>query len=231
MNWVRPTATPRPRWDRPVGVQCVSVVVGAFSMVVIAGCTTVSPGEPVRATTVENTTTSESTAPPTTSSDQELPFAGAPKVDNPLDATRFRQDPCQALTQNQAQSLGLPASGAPRDMPLGNACEWRKSGSTGSATVHFLDRNANGLSAEYQANEDGKYAYFNVLPLIEGYPAVATDIVDGRDGGRCTVVVGVSDKLAVEFPISLALDSIGNTDPCETAAKVAGLALQTMKQG
>jgi len=203
-------------------------MVGVLAIAVVAGCTTTSEGAPVPATTVE--TTSSGSAP-STSSDQELPFAGAPKVDDPLDTTRFQQDPCLALTPEQAEDLTFPPEGKPRAMPLGKACEWSNPGNTGGVTVHFMDRYPYGLSAEYQANEEGKYAYFDVLPPIEGYPAVATDIVDDRDGGRCTVVVGVSDEITFEVPISLSLENIGKKDPCQIATMVAGMALETMKNG
>jgi hypothetical protein len=116
-------------------------------------------------------------------------------------------------------------------MPLGNACEWNNPNGTGSATIHFSDKDPRGLSAVYQANEDGKYAYFDVLPPIEGYPAVASDVIDDRDGGRCIVAVGVSDEVTFEALITLSLENIGNKDPCQSAAMVAGMALQTMKKG
>jgi hypothetical protein len=154
-----------------------------LAAIVVAGCTTPSEGEPVPATTVETTNSSDS-GPTSTSSERELPFAGAPKVDDPLDTNRFQQDPCLALTADQAQSLTLPA----------------------------------------------KYAYFDPLPPIEGYPAVATDIVDDRDAGKCTVVVGVSDEVTFEVPIRLSTVNVGHKDPCQIAAMVAGKALQTMKE-
>jgi len=115
-------------------------------------------------------------------------------------------------------------------MPFGKACEWNNPNDTGSVTVHFLDRNPYGLSAEYQAHKDGKAALFEVLPPIEGYPAVATDVVDGRDQGLCTVVVGVSDEIAFEVPITQSQANIGSKDPCQIAAMVAGMALETMKK-
>lgn len=152
-------------------------------------------------------------------------------MDNPLDTTSFQQDPCLALTAEQAQSLTLPAEGKPRDMPLGNGCEWNNPNDTGSVTVHFSDRDPRGLSAVYQAHEDGKYAYFEVLPPIEGYPTVAIDVIDDRDSGRCTVVVGVSDEITFEVPITQSLENIGVKDPCEVAILAAGMALQTMKKG
>jgi uncharacterized protein DUF3558 len=211
-------------------VRRVSGIVGVLAAIVVAGCTTPSEGEPVSATTVETTNSSDS-GPTSTSSGRELPFAGAPKVDDPLDTNRFQQDPCLALTADQAQSLTLPATGKPRTMSLGKACEWNNPNDTGSATVHFLDQNPYGLSAEYQAHNDGTTAFFEPLSPIAGYPAVVTGNVDARDQGLCTVVVGVSDKIAFEVPITLSLANIGQKDPCASAAMVAGLTLETMKKG
>jgi uncharacterized protein DUF3558 len=69
------------------------------------------------------------------------------------------------------------------------------------------------------------------LPPIAGYPAVVTGNVDARAQGLCTVVVGVSDTIAFEVPITLSLANIGQKDPCESAAVVAGMALETIKKG
>jgi hypothetical protein len=198
---------------RPMLVQRFSAMIGLSAvMMILAGCTTASQGEPIPASTVE-ATSADSSQP--TSSGPELPYAGAPKVDNPLDTSRFQQDPCQALSPDQVQYLGFE-SGKPRDMPLGNACEWSKDGSLASVTVHFLDRSPYGLSAEYQANKDGKTGFFQVLPSIEGFPAVATAVVDDRDGGTCAVVVGVSDEISFEVPISLSMENIGKKDPASS---------------
>jgi uncharacterized protein DUF3558 len=215
-------------WCRSVGVRSVSAALGVLAVFVVTGCTTTSPGEPLPASNGE---TSSSDSPPSSNGGgQELPFAGAPKVDDPLDTTRFQQDPCQALTPDQAQSLGFPTEGKPRTAPLGKACTWENPESRGLVEIHFLDGNPSGLSGEYQANTDGKYAYFDPLPPIEGYPAVATDIVDDRDAGKCTVVVGVSDEVTFEVPIRLSTVNVGHKDPCQIAAMVAGKALQTMKE-
>jgi uncharacterized protein DUF3558 len=148
-----------------------------------------------------------------------------------LDTDRFPQDPCQALTADQARSLGFSPEGKPRTAPLGKACTWENPESRGLVEIHLLDGNPNGLSGEYQANKDGKYAYFNPLPPIEGYPAVTTDIVDDRAAGRCTVVVGVSDEVTFEVPIRLSTVNVGHKDPCQIATMVAGMALKTMKGG
>ena len=201
-------------------------MIGLVTMTVVAGCTTTSQGEPIPVTSVEAT---DSGSP--SSSGQELPFAGAPKVDDPLDTTRFQQDPCQALTATQITAI-LDASidGKPTDRPLGNACQWRNPDTRGLVEVHFLDEDPRGLSAEYQADKDGKWAYFEKLPPIEGHPAVARSGSDDRDIGLCTVVVGVSDEVTFDVPVQLSEANVGK-DPCEAAVKVAGMALQTMKKG
>ncbi|GAB1511867.1 DUF3558 domain-containing protein [Actinophytocola sp. KF-1] len=198
-----------------------------LSAVVLAGCTTTRQGDPNPATTVvESTTDSVPSA-----GDEELPFAGAPEVDDPLETDRFQQDPCQALTADQTRRLNLPPSGEPVDRPLGEACQWRNPDTRADTEVHFLDGNTQGLSAEYQANDNGEFAYFTELPPIEGYPAVANDVVDDRDAGRCTVVVGVSDEVTFEVPVQLSDANVGKRDPCDAAVQVAGMALETMKAG
>src|SRR5262245_46354528 len=139
-------------------------MVGVLAVVVVAGCTTTSQGEPMPATTLDGT--SSGSAPPSTDTGQELPFAGAPKVDDPLDTTRFQKNPCEALTTEQATSLTLPPAGKSRDSTFGKACTWSNLDTGGRATVHFLDRDPRGLSAEYQAHEDGGTALFQELSPI-----------------------------------------------------------------
>lgn len=96
--------------------------------------------------------------------------------------------------------------------------------------MRFQDKHPFGLSSLYQAYEDGKYAFFNELAPIEGYPAVSFDAIDRRDTGSCTVMVGVSDEIAFEIALQQSSANIGQTDPCETAVMVAGMALRTMQE-
>jgi len=195
-----------------------------------SACTTASQGEPRPATTAE-------TAPPTSSSgapgdNEELPFAGAPKVDNPLDTSRYEQDPCQSLTSDQVQPLNLPPTGETMDnVALGKGCEWFNPDTRGEVNIVFVVGDPRGLSPEYEVNNRHGWKYFDELPDIEGYPAVARSGTDDRDIGRCTVVTGVADDMSFETVLRLSQDNIGQKDPCEVAVQVAGLALQTMKQG
>jgi hypothetical protein len=153
-------------------------------------------------------------------------------VEDPLDTTRFEQDPCSTLTASQAQAqLNLPATGEPEDVALGKGCKWYNEDTRGQVQISFLTGNHRGLSGFYEADEQGKYPYFVKLPSIEGYPAIASDIEDRRPRGICVVVVGVNDTLTFDVGLYLSQANVGVKEPCEVAAQVAGMALQTMKEG
>src|SRR5690242_13801660 len=96
-----------------------------LGLALISACTTASKGDPLPATSMETTTSSS--APRTSSNGGEtLPFAGAPKVDDPLDTSRYEKDPCRSLTEDQAQSLNLPPTGNINNkVALGIGCEWK----------------------------------------------------------------------------------------------------------
>jgi hypothetical protein len=195
----------------------------------IAGCTTVSPGDPASVPTSEVSTTSPT--PPSSGSEDDLPSHGAPKVEDPLDTTRYQQDPCSALSASQAQELNLPTSGVQKEVVLGIGCEWYNSNTRGRVQIGFFTRNDRGLSAVYDADQRGEYAYFLPLSPIEGYPAIASDIEDRRPTGICIIDVGVTDQLLVDVTLYLSQANVEKVEPCEMAEKVAGMALRTMIEG
>jgi Protein of unknown function (DUF3558) len=197
----------------------------------VSACTTTSHGDP-RSTNSPTETSSNPGPQPSDSGEDELPFAGAPKVTNPLDTSRYEKDPCKSLTTAQAQSLSLPPTGKINDkVALSSACEWINSDTRGRIMISFLVDDPRGLSPEYAAKNRGAWEFFEELPKIEGYPAIARNNPDDRDIGRCTVVVGVADDMVFAVDLQLSQVNVGIEDPCEVAADVAGLALQTMKQG
>jgi hypothetical protein len=215
----------------------ITVPIGFLTCLAVAsGCTSTNPGqaEPGPAG-VSGTLTvppsSGSSPSPTSSVNGSLPSDGAPKVNNPLDASRFQRNPCGTLTSAQLQALNLPSQGAQRDAPLGPECEWRNPTSDGSVTAHFSIGNPDGLSAVYRANKAGQYKFFTVLPAVEGYPAVAFGVVDARDQGDCSVSVGLTDALIFDVSVHLSTANVGKKDPCAVTAQVAGMAVQTMKAG
>lgn len=205
------------------------LLVSLLGVAVLAGCTTTSAGEPAPG---ESRPTPETTgSAPSSDPSEELPFAGAPKVDNPLDTTDFQQNPCTTFTSAQTNELNVDVDGEPLDAPLGRACQWSNDETRGYVQIRFNNKNPVGLSGEYKADQDGEFVFFDVLDPIEGYPAVSNDVVDRRPRGVCTVIVGVTDETAFEAVVQLSQANIGEKDPCKTAADVAGMALQTMKGG
>jgi hypothetical protein len=197
-----------------------------LGIVMVSACTTPSEGDPQPADPTESTISTSAG-----NGEKELPFAGAPKVNNPLDTSRYEKDPCRSLTASQAQSLNLPPTGTFNDeVALAVGCTWFNEQTRGEVNIDFIVKDPQGLSPEYAANRRGEYDFFDELPDIEGYPAVArgTDI---RHNGFCTVVVGVADDMAFASSVQLSVANVENGDPCKKAAEVAGLALQTMKAG
>jgi hypothetical protein len=205
-------------------------VIGLLCLAV-AGCTTISQGEAVPATTSDVGTT-HSSSPPSGDED-DLPSHGAPKVETPLDdTTRYQQAPCSILTASQAQNeLNLPAQGVPKEIALGKGCEWFNRDTRGQVTLGLLTGNPRGLSGIYEADQRGDFPYFIPLSPIEGYPAVASDVEDRRPMGRCIVDVGVTDRLVLDVVLQLSQANVGKIKPCDKAAEVAGMALRTIKEG
>lgn len=199
--------------------------VAVLLCLILTSCTELNAGKP----TPGSTTSDTSTGSPSSGSDN-LPSNGAPKVEHPLDNTQqFEQDPCSILSSTQAQDLGLPTKGKEEDGALGLDCLWFNPDTRGEVTIGFLSNVDNGLSGAYAANERGEYSVFEPLPPIDGYPAVALDIDDRRPRGICSLEVGVTDQLAFHVDLQLSQANVGTKDPCDTAALVAGKALQTIK--
>ncbi len=210
-------------------IRLSNLVVALAVAVVAAGCVNTTEGSPMPES---GDVGGESSASPAPSSEEanELPYAGAPAVTDPLDTERFQQDPCQALTPSQAESLKVQFPGTLRDSSLGNACEFRvRTDRLALVEIASLDENPYGVSAIYQAEEDGKLEVFEPLESIEGYPVVAYGALDLRDDGACSVVVGLSDEIAFEIALQQSAANIGKKDPCETGAIVAEMVVETMK--
>ncbi|WP_162829925.1 DUF3558 domain-containing protein [Amycolatopsis palatopharyngis] len=208
-----------PRWKTTVGV--------AFLAAVAAGCSGEEPGTP-------NPVTPDA-GPGTSTSDgngDSLPRHGAPKVENPLDTSYFRQqDPCAAITDAEmTEFFGDGVTTKPRpDGAAGPACTWNAAGiGQASIGVIFPTVDQSGLSGIYSNRDEA--AFFIELPPITGYPAVAYDLGDQRPEGRCNLDVGTSDTQTVNVSIALSEDKIGKIDPCEAVHEVASTVIANIKE-
>jgi hypothetical protein len=171
------------------------------------------------------TTSAGTTTQPSTGG---LPTDGAPKVGSPIDPKGFLKQPCPVFTVDQRKELGLN-EGEQVEGSFGEGCKWRSNGG-GQVTVSFLEKNTRGLSAPYANNKTGTFKYFEPTD-IGGQPAVFASGDDRRDKGECQVVVGLSDKLVFNMFLQQSQDKVGTAKPCDVVARVAGMALTTIKAG
>ena len=199
------------------------VLLGVTVAAAAAGCTETSTGDPKPGSSTSRT--SESAG-------DNLPSNGAPKVEDPVDADEYEQDPCKALTSQQAQELNVANSERDEEHEtFGPACRWNSPESDGSLAITFFTKDSEGLSSVYKQNDNGDFAFFEEVSDIEGYPAVAYDTKDSKPATICAVSVGLSDQLAFDARVHLSTENIGKKDPCDTAAMVAGLVMKNLTKG
>ncbi|WP_406638252.1 DUF3558 domain-containing protein [Amycolatopsis sp. WGS_07] len=195
----------------------------AVALCSLAGCASTIPGGAIPA---------ERTTPPAPSSTAagQVPGPGVPKVPNPLDITRFKQNPCDALTSAQISNLlgdGARVKPDPHG-PVGPACGWF---SQAQIVVVFPNIDKLGLTSVYGAKGDA-YPFFLPLAPVDGYPIVAYGGRDHRaSDGECDVALGTSDRETAVVSITQSAAHKGEKDPCESARDVAEKVLGNLRGG
>ncbi|WP_132876612.1 DUF3558 domain-containing protein [Tamaricihabitans halophyticus] len=200
-----------------------SLFVLAVASLTLVGCSTEEPGTAEPASPQSN----GSSPSPSSNDDGGLPGHGAPAVEEPLDVSKFEQDPCAALTPNQLNDLNLPEQGeVDKDSTAGPTCSWANVETSGLASIILVTAGGRGLTGVYDANSRGRYNVFEPVGDIEGHPAViyATRAVSRS----CTVSVGLRDDLSMDVGVRTS-SSNQSGDACETVQGIAGYMLQTMK--
>lgn len=192
------------------------LVIAVLGMLVVSGCTTTSPGTPLPGSSTGS------------SADSDLPTDGAPKVENPLDVSRFEQKPCDVLTPEDAEELNIPATGEQEGDSLGETCYWRNTQTRGSLAASFFSGDKRGLSSVYQEAKGSDFPYFEPIGDVEGHPAVAYNTEEEAPRTDCTVAVGLSDQLVFTARVALSDANLGRRKPCEVAADAAGMMMKTM---
>lgn len=205
-----------------------STLAVAAILVGVSACDSTQPGTPVVPS--GSASTSSPTAKPTESSapTSGLP-AGVPKVSSPLKTDKFEADPCSVFTQEKLREYGVGQGEVDTDR-LGKVCTW-KTDEAGGIDLGWDTREGRGISRFYLGNKEKTYAFFDVLPDIEGFPAVSFDYKDFRKDGICTVAVGVSDDRAFMLSLGLSASKRRTHDPCGVAATIATDAVKSMKAG
>ncbi|WP_410647961.1 DUF3558 domain-containing protein [Amycolatopsis sp. cmx-4-54] len=194
-------------------------VLAAAAILLLAGCT-------------EKPETPPGTSSGPSLSKAALPYADAPKVENPMSASVIQRDPCDVLTPAQISSLfqGKPEVQPARDTGVAQQCRWADISRGSSIGIQLLYAARDGLSQFYAKKQSN--GLWQLLEPVQGYPAVAYGAKDTRQTlGDCSVLVGVADNAVFEVDVNVADAKAGTVDPCKDARMVADLAVTTLKSG
>ena len=204
-----------------------TILLISASLLVLTACTQKNDGSPSA-----SSNTPGQVAP--SSSTDQVPGPGVPKVETPIDVTHFQQTPCDSLTPSQINDL-LGSNITPKPeptSPAGPSCIWNTP-NISQAGVHVTFTNVDklGLTSVYRARGT-TYPFFKPLEPVNGYPLVAYDGEgDQSTKGRCTVAMGTSDTQTVDINIAQSETNIGKKDPCAAAREVAGKVLENLRNG
>lgn len=152
----------------------------------------------------------------------------APPVPSPLDASKFEQDPCTVLSQDQATHVANLTTRNKSDGNVAPICTWMDSDHN-RVTLGFVPGNG-GLATVYK-NQDNESGYFKVAPDVMGYPAAFFGPHDDRNQGACQVATGVSNDNVITISADFQNSSSYYSDPCSVVIKAAEAAVTTMKGG
>lgn len=189
------------------------------SAVLLAACSGTTGGHPTPVATSSSLPGSE-----------VPPYGGAPKVDNPLPDSVLSGSACDALNPQQVRNnFGTALVGQPEDGALGPKCTWSDHQGGSMLTIFYTTKQREGLSIIYKQVKP-QMKRFDVLPPIQGYPAVAYDLKPGPRTDNCHVAIGLSDTLEFEVGLDLGDFNRGKTDACGLAADVTGDVVTTLKK-
>jgi hypothetical protein len=203
----------------------------AVAVVLVAGCSDKRNGTATPATTTGGR--SETTSSPSRTSTSTSNGNGAPKVESPLDASKYLSQPCAILSAAVLQSYKITKPGKPDvdsevAKTAGPACIWSSDDQPipKGYNVGLLTGNKKGLSDTYRGGAEAFPGYFEPTD-VSGYPAVFNGLTDTRKNGSCNITVGISDTLA--FRAAVTFPSSAGATSCDSAKQLAGAVIQTLK--
>jgi hypothetical protein len=162
-----------------------------------------------------------------------LPFAGAPRVSDPLPVSVLSGDPCiDALTPQQVvAAVGVSVAGKREDLAqTGPACAWSNHSTGGAVGVSYTVNTHVGLSGVY-ANTQPQSAVWRVLPDIQGFPAVAHAGTKGGEipVGFCQASIGLADSISIDVSLTLGASKRDTEDACSLIPQIADMTVTTLR--
>jgi hypothetical protein len=162
-----------------------------------------------------------------------------PAVSNPLDVSRFRDAPCELISEQQAGELRMPFA---KEERTGSrvVCTWRadRNDPNPLEALSIRFQTGSGLAAIAQQCKGRTECDSWTVDEVSDYPVIRANGPIESKYGRCRLFVGVADDVA--FLIADGnLDAIqqGATEGdaggprCDRADHAATLAIQTLKEG
>lgn len=170
-------------------IKAPALLAALAAAALLSGCEGESPGQPT-------------TAPPDTGGTQPSNgSADIPKVEQPLDPTRFLDKPCDLVPKTWLRQQGYEEQGDSKNAsgPAGPGCAWSTPDVSGPQVQIVIDTSnqeagTGGLQRAFESYKRGEWDYFE-LATVDGYPAAFMDITDMRGQGRCSLTVGIRDDL------------------------------------
>lgn len=151
---------------------------------------------------------------------------GAPHVSAPLNVDRINVNPCDALSSDQIDHLGMVGPGRPSRESIGTMCQWVSANyKTNTMSISMITANDLGLGNIY--NKKSEQAYFEPT-TIDGYPAVYAAQTDDRSTGDCVLAVGLTDQRMALVQASFS-DGPNRSNPCPVAERTAQAMIEHLK--
>lgn len=143
--------------------------------------------------------------------------------------SKYKRDPCAALTETQLKKLSVAVEPEPRlDAPNGPACGWDAADKSGFSLSGAPITAGSSLAGSYRRYRQGGFDNFKPIN-VAGYPGILTR----RDGekGSCNAAVAVRNDLLYVMIGDVPKDSPYYGKPCVYVKKAAKMATITMSEG
>lgn len=159
-----------------------------------------------------------------------MPF-GAPKVQEPLQASAFVQNPCLSLTAQQVRGVHEDSTpyvfGNDPTSSAGATCLWPHAHAGVRIQISWNTqmsrdpRQPNGLDFYYSRRGDGLSNDRFVPTSVNGYPAAFVGASKADDGARCRLALGVNDNLVATVTYSGDPNATSIDTNCASAVTLA----------
>lgn len=150
----------------------------------------------------------------------------APRVPTPLKVDRISANPCDSLSADQIDQLGMVGPGRQTKAAGGPTCQWTgASYPSNTMNIGVITANDAGLGNVYGKKSD--QAYFEPT-TIDGYPAVYASQVDDRSTGNCALWVGLTDQRMALVEAQLS-DGPNKPNPCPITERTAKAMVEHLK--